>query len=135
MPLWETRGGTVVARPEAPSPASDETEDDGSLWTRLQRPGPHVLYKHSPHCFFSVRARRRILELVDRVPDLPVYEVDVIHDRATSNEAEERFGVRHESPQAIVFCDGQLVWHGSHGAVTVEAIVEHLPPEPGHDPS
>lgn len=128
MPLLETRGA-LVQGPQG-SGHSSEGADSGSLWELLQRPGTQILYKHSPHCFFSMRARRRILELADRKPDLPIYEVDVIHDRATSNEAEERYGIRHESPQAIVFRDGQPIWHGSHGAVTVEALLEHLPSDP-----
>lgn len=128
MPLLETRGGTLVQPPEDDPEAGDSTAR--SLWEQLDRPGPRVLYKHSPHCFVSMGARRRILELVERQPDLPIYEVDVIHDRVTSNEAEARYGIRHESPQAIVFVDGRLVWHGSHGAVTVGAILEHLTAEP-----
>ena len=97
-----------------------------TLWDSLADPGPRVLYKHSPYCIVSMGARRRVLELAKVRPDLPIFEVDVIHDRATSREAESRFKIRHESPQAIVFVGGVPVWHGSHGAVTVEAILEEL---------
>jgi len=97
-----------------------------SLWDVLSEPTPRVLFKHSPHCITSMGARRRILELSELRPDLPIFELDVIHDYPTSREAEARFGIRHESPQAVLFIDGAPVWHGSHGAVTVEAIVNEL---------
>ena len=55
-------------------------------------------------------------------PGLAVYLINVITEKARSQEIERRTGIRHESPQAIVFRNGDPVWHGSHGAVTDEAL-------------
>ena len=38
----------------------------------------------------------------------------VQHARPVSNAVVERFGVRHESPQALLLRDGRVVWHASH---------------------
>ena len=35
-------------------------------------------------------------------------------------------GVKHESPQAILFHNGEVVWHASHGAITVESLTRAI---------
>ena len=35
-------------------------------------------------------------------------------------------GVKHESPQLLLFNEGELVWHASHGAITEEALKKQL---------
>jgi bacillithiol system protein YtxJ len=117
---WQAvRAGLLEGIPEGDGPTTP-------LWDALAQPSPRLLYKHSPYCIVSMGARRRVLKLSRARPDLPIFQVDVIHDRATSQEAEAKFGIRHESPQAILFVGGVPVWHGSHGAVTVDAVLEHL---------
>jgi bacillithiol system protein YtxJ len=46
----------------------------------------------------------------------------VIEDREVSDAMEERFGIRHESPQAIIVSRGQPVWHANHFQVTAKAL-------------
>ena len=46
--------------------------------------------------------------------------------RPLSRLVEERSGVRHESPQTILFRDGAPVWDASHGAITSERLAEAL---------
>jgi bacillithiol system protein YtxJ len=46
----------------------------------------------------------------------------VLADRAVARSIAERCGVRHESPQAILFEAGRPVWHASHGAITLGAL-------------
>jgi bacillithiol system protein YtxJ len=81
-----------------------------------------VLYKHSPLCGLSLMAAREIDRFVAARPGVPVYQVDVVRDRALSAEAARRLEIRHESPQALVLRDGAVTWHGSHRAVTAEAL-------------
>jgi bacillithiol system protein YtxJ len=38
----------------------------------------------------------------------------VIAHRPVSNTIEQRFGIRHESPQAILLQGGEVVWARSH---------------------
>ena len=88
--------------------------------------GRAVIYKHSPVCGASDAALRQIEKLRAELPDLPLYQVDVLAARPLSRRIEEITGIRHESPQALVVCDGRVVWHASHFRVKADAIVETL---------
>jgi bacillithiol system protein YtxJ len=81
-----------------------------------------VVYKHSPVCGLSSRALREVRGFAEARPALPIYLVNVITRRDLSRQIEERTGIRHESPQAIVLRRGRPSWHGSHRAVTEEAL-------------
>ncbi len=81
-----------------------------------------VLCKHSPLCGLSDMALRQVRSFMDAHPSVPVYLVDVIRGRPISREVERRLSVRHESPQAFVLRHGAIDWHGSHRAVTEEAL-------------
>ena len=81
-----------------------------------------VLYKHSPLCGLSAMAEQEVRAFVRTNPDVPVYLVDVIRSRPLSQEVERRLEVRHESPQAFVLRGGEVVWHGSHRAVTADRL-------------
>lgn len=83
-----------------------------------------VLYKHSPFCGLSALAAQEVETFSEANPDVPVYRVDVIRDRSVSREVAHRLEVRHESPQAFVLKGGEVVWHGSHRAVTADALGE-----------
>lgn len=85
-----------------------------------------VLYKHSPLCGSSALAARQVRTFMDANPDVPVFLVDVIRDRPLAREVARRLQVRHESPQAFVLRDGAVVWTGSHGHVTAEALSAHV---------
>jgi bacillithiol system protein YtxJ len=56
-----------------------------------------------------------------------VFLVDVRAQRSLSQQIAARAGVRHESPQAIVFRRGTAVWNASHSDVTAAEIARHLP--------
>jgi bacillithiol system protein YtxJ len=81
-----------------------------------------LVYKHSPICPVSTRAAREIERFEREHPEVPVYRVDVVGDRAVSQAIAARLGVRHESPQAILLREGTPVWHESHGGVTATAV-------------
>jgi bacillithiol system protein YtxJ len=81
-----------------------------------------LLFKHSPVCPISAGAKAGYEQFVRELPDVPTLFVDVIADRAVARGIAERCGVRHESPQAILFERGRPVWHASHDAITVEAL-------------
>ena len=97
-----------------------------------------VLYKHSPLCGSSAAAARQVRAFMDAHPEVPVYLVDVIRDRPLAREVARRLGIRHESPQAMVLRAGDVVWTGSHTAVTAAGLDESLagarPQDTGGDP-
>jgi bacillithiol system protein YtxJ len=76
-----------------------------------------ILFNHDPHCPISARAFSQMEQLGDEV-----MLVDVSRERTLTREIQSRTGVRHESPQVIVFRDGQPTWSASHFQITTEAV-------------
>ncbi|MBO2944937.1 bacillithiol system redox-active protein YtxJ [Paenibacillus sp. F411] len=87
-----------------------------------------LLFKHSTRCPISAAAYDQVLAYLKGEPQegFEYMMIDVIADRAVSNEAAERLGVRHESPQVIVVQDGQPVWHTSHYQITAGELDSKL---------
>ncbi len=77
-----------------------------------------LLFKHSPACPISHAAREEYEAFCRHNPDVPTLFVDVIRDRSVARGLAELCGVRHESPQAILFEQGKPVWNASHHAIT-----------------
>ena len=88
--------------------------------------GTVVLFKHSPACWISTMAGRQVKQFSTNFPHITIGVVDVLRSRALSDDIAERYGIRHESPQAIVFRDGEPVWHASHLRVKAEALEEQV---------
>ena len=106
-----------------------EVTDETELFATLEV-GPAVIYKHSDRCGLCRRSLRELEKFAAGSPAVPVLKVDVVGSRALSDEIADRLEVHHESPQAIVVNDGDVVWSGSHRAVTASRIAEALA-EPG----
>ena len=85
-----------------------------------------LLFKHSLYCPVSARAFEEYQLFAADHPEVPTAWLDVTGQRPLSRLIEERSGVRHESPQAILFREGQPVWDASHGAITAESLAEAL---------
>lgn len=85
-----------------------------------------VIYKHSPTCGVSASARTEIAALGATVPEVPIYQVDVIHQRGLSGAIAADLGVGHESPQVILVCDGKAVWSTSHFRIKAASLVVEI---------
>ncbi|MCK5945221.1 MAG: bacillithiol system redox-active protein YtxJ [Planctomycetes bacterium] len=81
-----------------------------------------LLFKHSPICPISGTARAEYEMFKLDHPDTPTVFVDVLSSQALSRTIAQRSGVEHESPQAILFEQGEVVWHASHTAITNAAL-------------
>lgn len=79
---------------------------------------PVVLFKHSNSCPISRSAHREMEQFTDADVNLVVVQ----HARELSNEIARRTGVRHESPQALVVRNGDVVWNAAHYDVTADAV-------------
>jgi len=79
---------------------------------------PVLLFKHSRTCGISAGVMSQEISGVEA----PVNVVFVQDDRMISNEIARRTGIRHESPQAIVLKDGEVVYHASHFDITADDI-------------
>jgi bacillithiol system protein YtxJ len=93
--------------------------DELEQW--MGKPGPVLLYLHDPWCPINASSYRELGSLAGPIPI-----VDVAAGRALSKYVAERTGIRHESPQAILFKDGEPVWHASHFRITGTAVAEAL---------
>ena len=80
---------------------------------------PVLVFKHDPHCTISKAAHRQLAQLAADVPT-----VDVAHDKAIASNITDRTGIKHESPQVILFRNGQAVWSASHYDITADAVTE-----------
>jgi bacillithiol system protein YtxJ len=87
----------------------------------LLRADVAVLFKHSPSCATSWFARSEVDAFAAEHPAIPVHTISA-RDRALAREIAERTNVKHESPQVIVFRQGQVVAHTSHEGVTAEYL-------------
>ena len=96
-------------------------EDADSLLAGLTG-ARYLLFKHSHRCGTSDRAFQQYTRFLAAQPDLPTGWINVVEQRAWSDEVERRTGITHESPQAIWIRDGAVAWHASHWDITVDAL-------------
>lgn len=52
--------------------------------------------------------------------------IDVRLSRALSTFVSDKTGIKHESPQAILLQDGIVIWHASHSAIKIDAILNAM---------
>lgn len=88
---------------------------------------PIVVFKHSPTCGISAQAFESISEWLAGTPVAAEFFVlPVQASRSLSTALSQKFGIRHESPQALVIDRGEVVWHGSHFRATATSIAAAL---------
>lgn len=78
--------------------------------------------KHSLTCPISMAAYKEYEKYAAENSDMPVYYLAVQDSRPLSNDIAEKFQIKHESPQAILFVNGNAVWNASHWKVTKRSL-------------
>ena len=78
---------------------------------------PVVVFQHDPFCGISARAYDELAALSG-----VVHLIDVARQSDLARLIAAQTGVRHESPQVLVLCGGQVCWAASHAAITAEAV-------------
>jgi bacillithiol system protein YtxJ len=96
-------------------------ESDAGLESLL-RASLAIVFKHSTRCGLSASALIEVRQFAARHPEIPVYLLDVIADRALARTVAARLGVQHESPQALVLSHGSVAWHASHTRISQTAL-------------
>jgi bacillithiol system protein YtxJ len=82
---------------------------------------PVAIFKHSTRCSISHMAKGRLER--ELAPDgIDFYYLDLLTYRPISSAIAERFQVHHESPQIIVFKNGEVVYDESHMAIQMQEI-------------
>ena len=88
----------------------------------LSRHEPLLVLKHSNSCPVSFTAKRHYDEFVAANPDVATRLIVVQQERPLSQALETVSGIRHESPQALLLHAGRVLWHASHGNITVSRL-------------
>lgn len=97
----------------------------------MNRHEPLLVLKHSNSCPVSFTAKRQYDDFRAAHPDVATRLVVVQQERALSQALESVSGIRHESPQALLLHAGRVLWHASHGNITVNRLqhaLAQLPP-------
>lgn len=78
---------------------------------------PVIFFKHSVTCPISTNVFEEVSEI-----DEEINLVIVQNARDISNLIAERTNIRHESPQAIIIKNGEVIYHASHYDITAEDV-------------
>lgn len=88
---------------------------------------PCLILKHSTRCSISSFAKNRLEQAWDfPLESVQPFFLDLIAHRDISNYVAEHFAVEHESPQVLLVHRGEVIYHTSHLAITIEGIQEQL---------
>ena len=82
-----------------------------------------LIFKHSTRCFISktvLKSFEKQIETLDK--NYTFYFLDLLENRALSNEIETRFDVVHQSPQLIVLENGKATHNASHQSIDLEKV-------------
>ena len=105
-----------VTLPNEPDQAVDRLQT-------LSAERPVLVFKKSPICPVSFAAEEAFDSYLGELRDddpLAVARIDVIEERPLARGLTSELGIKHESPQALYFDQGKLVWHGSHADLNLK---------------
>jgi len=85
-----------------------------------------VVYKHSSTCGISRMVLGMFTDTYDTDLDIDLYFLTIQNHRDVSNAIEDKFAVRHESPQLLVVKNEAVVFHTSHGAIADTDFTKYL---------
>ena len=100
-------------------------ESEKDLETAVQKSfqSKVLIFKHSTRCFISktvLKSFEKQIETLDK--NYTFYFLDLLENRALSNEIETRFDVVHQSPQLIVLENGKATRNASHQSIDLEKV-------------
>ena len=82
-----------------------------------------ILFKHSTRCSISSMAKSRFESNWNtELSKVYIYYLDLIAHRNISNEIAELTGIEHQSPQAIVLKNKEVIYDASHSEISAKAI-------------
>ena len=84
-----------------------------------------AIFKHSTSCFISKTVLKNFEKEIENEEEQNVsfYFLDLLAFRPISNKIAEDFGIRHESPQLIVFENGEAINNASHQDISLSQIL------------
>ena len=96
--------------------------------THESQQNPVLIFKHSTTCSISHTALDRLERnyKTEEAGNLKSYFLDLLSHRDVSNAVAQKFGVVHESPQAIIIKKGKAFYSASHFEIDFKGIVKRL---------
>lgn len=83
-----------------------------------------AIFKHSTSCFISKTVLKNLEKEIETSDEKGAfYFLDLLAFRSISNKIAEDFGIRHESPQLIVFENGEPINNASHQDISLSQIL------------
>jgi len=89
---------------------------------------PVLIFKHSTRCSISrtVLNRFETAYIAINPSQIDCYLLDLLNQRAISNQLAVQFEVQHESPQVLVLKNGKTVLHKNHYEIDLSEILHEL---------
>ncbi len=84
---------------------------------------PVLLFKHSTRCSISSMALSRFENKMDPEKANCVY-LDLLAYRFLSDEIAEMTNVQHQSPQAILITNGEVIYSATHSEIDASEIMK-----------
>lgn len=105
-----------------------QTVEELDYLDALSEAHPVLIFKHSTRCSISAATLSRLERHWDasKTGQLTVYYLDILQHRAISDEIARRYGVTHESPQALLISGGKSIYHASHFGISFAELINHL---------
>ncbi len=82
-------------------------------------------------CRQTREALRKITPFFKKHPGIPAGKIDVVQHRDASAEATNLSGKKHESPQILLFRDGQCVYDANHWRIEGISLIDAIESFPG----
>ena len=120
------------------SSENEKKLDSNSFWIALKDLGqineiitiseekPVVIFKHSTRCSVSRMALKQFENEFNLQDKMDAYFLDLIENRAISNEIAKKFDVMHQSPQLLLIKNGKCIYNISHSDIDAEFLKQFL---------
>lgn len=120
------------------SSENEKQLDSNSFWIALKDLGqineiitiseekPVVIFKHSTRCSVSRMALKQFENEFNLQDKMDAYFLDLIENRAISNEIAKKFDVVHQSPQLLLIKNGKCIYNISHSDIDAEFLKQFL---------
>ncbi|MGX6443067.1 bacillithiol system redox-active protein YtxJ [Neobacillus sp. K501] len=100
----------------------EKIETEEQFESLLQTHENFILLKHSLTCPISHAAYQEYEKYANENQNVPTFFLAVQDARPLSNAIAEKFQIKHESPQALLFSKGEAIWNASHWKITKRSL-------------
>lgn len=83
---------------------------------------PALIFKHSTRCSISSMMLNKFEKAYKEKASFKIFYLDLIENRAVSNQIVTKYGIAHQSPQTILIYEGNAVCEASHTAINYQEI-------------